>query len=418
MSRLFRQEVVDAKRGEWLGRIRVATPISHSLLAICALAVGAALVAFAILGHYTRRERASGTLVPVAGLIEVTSPAQAEITQILVQQGTSVRAGDSLIAISSERASASMGATASLISEQLKLQRARLAADLVDLEKLLRQQTAALDTRIGMSRSQIAQLDAQLAIQRQQAQNARAMLDKIQPLLAKGYISVLQMQQQESAALEAEAQMKALARLRIDIEQQLQTQQDQLKQLPLTTAAQYHDMERKRAEIDQALAQNEAQRETLLRAPQDGVISSIWVSPGQSVSTGQTMLALVPQGSRLQARLLVPTRAIGFVMPYDKVVLRYQAYPYQKFGLHGGHVTNVSRSPMTVTQISSALGLQVAEAMYRVDVQLDSQAIEAYGKQEALKPGMALDADILLDRRRLIEWAFEPLYGMRRQASL
>ncbi|MFZ0870192.1 MAG: hypothetical protein WAM90_05630 [Rhodanobacter sp.] len=52
------------------------------------------------------------------------------------------------------------------------------------------------------------------------------------------------------------------------------------------------------------------------------------------------------------------------------------------------------------------------EALYRVDVILASQTINTYGRKEALKPSMALDADLLLDDRRVIEWIFEPLYGM------
>lgn len=50
--------------------------------------------------------------------------------------------------------------------------------------------------------------------------------------------------------------------------------------------------------------------------------------------------------------------------------------------------------------------------MYRVEVQLAAQTIEAYGRPAALKAGMMLDADLLLDQRRMVEWIFEPLYGM------
>jgi membrane fusion protein len=117
-------------------------------------------------------------------------------------------------------------------------------------------------------------------------------------------------------------------------------------------------------------------------------------------------------GSPLQAELLVPSRAIGFVTRGTPVVLRYQAYPYQKFGLQMGHVKTVSGSVITPAEATVLLGLQITEAMYRVDVELDAQAIQAYGKSEGLKPGMVIDADLMLDRRRLIEWVFEPLFGM------
>ena len=54
-----------------------------------------------------------------------------------------------------------------------------------------------------------------------------------------------------------------------------------------------------------------------------------------------------------------------------------------------------------------------SEPVYRIVVQLDRQTVSAYGAEHALLPGMALEADILLERRRLVEWVFEPLYALR-----
>ncbi len=53
------------------------------------------------------------------------------------------------------------------------------------------------------------------------------------------------------------------------------------------------------------------------------------------------------------------------------------------------------------------------EPFYRITVKLARQAITAYGKPEALKPGMLLEADVLGEKRRLIEWVFEPLYSLK-----
>ena len=48
----------------------------------------------------------------------------------------------------------------------------------------------------------------------------------------------------------------------------------------------------------------------------------------------------------------------------------------------------------------------------RAGVTLDQQSVAAYGQAQALVPGMQLEADVLLDRRRLIEWLFEPVLGI------
>jgi membrane fusion protein len=95
------------------------------------------------------------------------------------------------------------------------------------------------------------------------------------------------------------------------------------------------------------------------------------------------------------------------------VVLRYQAYPYQKFGHQPGKVLQVSKTPLQASELS---GLPLAgaanEPLYRITVALEQQAVLAYGREQPLAAGMQLEADVLLDRRRLIEWIFEPLIGV------
>jgi membrane fusion protein len=111
--------------------------------------------------------------------------------------------------------------------------------------------------------------------------------------------------------------------------------------------------------------------------------------------------------------LLVPSRAIGFIEPGDRVLLRYQAFPYQKFGHQEGRVAAISRSALSAGELGGLIGsTQQGEPFYRVTVSLARQAIIAYGKPEALKPGMLVDADVLGERKALVEWIFEPLYSL------
>lgn len=208
--------------------------------------------------------------------------------------------------------------------------------------------------------------------------------------------------------------MQALTRLRVDLQRQRDGTRHQLQELPLTTAAKLDDLHRQLAQVAQSLAQNEADRASIFRAPTDGVVSAVLVKPGQSVTPGQAVVSLVPKGSALQAQLWVPSKAAGFVHAGTPVTLRFPAYAYQKFGGMRGTVSAVSRSALTPTELAAVLGQAAGpEALYRVDVALPAQSIVVYGHPESLKPGMAVDADLLLEERRMIEWIFEPLYGLR-----
>lgn len=409
---LFRKEVLDAQQREWLGAIIVAAPLSRWLLTGLALALATAILLFLTLGHYTRREAVTGQLIPTSGLLNLTAISAGTITHVWVHDGQSVHAGDPLIEISGEQDSATLGDTHALMAQQLDTQRNKLQADLHTQQLLSAQQAQALRDKVTLLHGQLDQIAGQLAIQRKQADSAEDLLKRIKPLGAKGYVSALQIQQQQSAVYEAEAQYKTLLRQQLDVRQQLDAANQQLAQLPLDVVTKRNDTERQLATVGQSIAQNEMQRAVILRAPRDGEISTVLLKEGQTATAGQSTLAILPAGSQLQAQLLVPSRAAGFIEPGSRVVLRYRAFPYQKFGQQYGKVADVSRSALTPSEVEALVGERSQEPLYRVQVSLDSQHVMAYGKPEAVKPGMAVDADILMERRTLLEWVFEPIYGI------
>jgi len=413
---LFRSEAIDAKRQSWTGAIRLATPVSHTVWT--ALVVATLLIVFAwlYLGHYTRRAQVSGSLVPEQGLLEMTARTAGTVADTRIKEGDYVHAGDPLIVLSGERSSESLGDTNAAVSLQLKMQASRLQADIADTQRISMSQSHQFVTEKRLLEGQLSQLDAQLKIQQRQTESYTRVLEKIRPLVSKGYVSALQLQDQEAQALNAEAQVRALTRQRFEVSQQLSTLTAQVEQNPLTVDGKINEIRRQLAQGEQALAQNEAERSTVLRAPADGTISSLVVKPGQTVTAGQVLLALVPSNAKLSAELLVPSSAIGFVHAGTKVSLHYQAFPYQKFGVQHGTVKQVSYSALKPAEVTALSGQQgPVESMYRVQVDLEKQDVLAYGRAVMLRPGMALDASLLLDQRRLFEWIFEPLYGMRRR---
>lgn len=412
-SLLFRQEAIEAQETPSLGTIRLATPVSHQVWTLAITSIAVAILAWLFVGQYARREHVAGSLVPQAGLLTLTARSAGSVTSVAVAEGAVVHAGEALLTVSDDRSSASMGDTSAVISTQLRQQQARLQVGLADTQHLADEQADDLRMQQRMLTDQVRQVDAQLAIEQRQVGDLSALLHRLQALGTKGYVSALDIQQQRTQELDAEGQVKSLARQRSESERQLKSVTDQLTQLPLTTAGKLNDLRNQLAQNQQSLAQSETDRATVVRAPKDGVVSSVLIQPGQTVAAGQSLLAVMPQGSLLQAQLLVPSSAIGFVHVGTPVVLHYQAFPYEKFGVQHGTVARISRSALTPSEITTLLGQQPPpEALYRVEVQLAAQSIEAYGKPVSLKPGMALDADLLLDRRRMIEWIFEPLYGM------
>lgn len=414
---LFRQEVLKARQGSWLGDIAIASPLARWVLLTLAAALGASVVLFLFFGHYTRRESVVGQLVPSGGLLGIAAPGPGTITRVLVREGDRVQAGEVLLEISSNQDDSALGDTHLLVGRQLQLQRQRLESDLATQRQLAAQQIDALQDKARLLEAQLAQVTDQVGLQKQQVAGAQALLERIRPLGAKGYVSALQIQQQEASVLEARTQYKTLIRQQLDARQALAAVRQQMTQLPLDGATRQNETERQLATVRQSIAQNEVQRAVLLRAPRDGTVSAVVAKPGQNVAAAQPLLSVLPTGSRLQALLLVPSRAIGFVEPGSRVVLRYEAFPYQKFGQQYGRIADISRSALSPAEVGVLVGQQAREPLYSVQVDLDRQSVPAYGNVEPLKAGMALQADILMERRSLIEWVFEPLYGIGRRLA-
>ena len=414
---LFRQEAVDASHRGALGSVTLHTPpYRWLLLGVVAVFVVSALLLLGC-GAYTARERALGELLPEQGVLNLVPPVSGTVTRIFVREGQAVERGAPLVAISSEIAT-ELGGTRTLVIAQLRQQREKLALDLAAQATLTAEGERDARTRAGMLGEQLRQMNEQVSQRQRQLTLARERLTKLQLLREQGYVSNSQLADQESTVLDAEVRARDAARQRLDIEQQLASVRLQLRESPVNASMKRHDIERGLADIDQQIAENEARRATILRAPSASTVAALLATPGRFVGAGETAAVLLPQGAKLIARLMVASRAIGFIREGERVVLRYQAYPYQKFGQQYGRVIEISRAALSPSEVTSLTGdASVREQHYRVVVALDRQDIDAYGRAEPLRPGMAVEADILLERRRLIEWVLDPLYAIGRRAA-
>lgn len=411
---LFRKEALEARRTQWLGTILLAQPLRLWALALCTALAATAVLLFLTLGSYTRRSRVIGQLVPTRGIATVLAPATGVISRLDVAEGARVKAGQSLGVLSIPRATVSGGDTLAALEVSLHLRQTSLESAEVAERQQLSAQAAGLVSQLTAARGELAQLEAEISTRKDQIHIARETLARLRKLQGSLYVSEIQIDQQESAALEQVGAMQALQRQAIIARRSIVQLQQALRELPGRRQALDASFQRDRATLAQEQVETQARGALAVAAPVEGIVATQIVKSGQAVVAGQPLLSVLPGDGRLEAELLVPSRAIGFIEPGDTVLLRYQAYPYQKFGHHQGKVARISRSALSSSELHSLVGnAQAGEPLYRVTVALARQAITAYGKPETLKPGMLLEADVLGEKRQLIEWVFEPLYSLQ-----
>lgn len=411
---LFRREVIDEHRSGWLGNIALAQPLKLRVFGYAAALIVAAVILFLVLGSYTRRTRVSGQLTSVQGAAIVIAPVTGVVGKIDSKEGGRVMSGQRIALLSVPRATPVGGDVSAALARGIQQREDSLRT----LERAEDDENATmrsgLQQQIMDARQERSQIDAEIATRQEQIAIARDTLERMERLRALSLVSDLQTKQQQSIILDGEAAVLGLHREQTRLSRSMADLDQQLQSLLPRRTARFAENARKLSELERERLQTAAQAEYLVTAPISGVISSLSVKSGQTVVAGQPMMTLLPGTGALEAELLVPSRAIGFIDPGDRVLLRYDSYPYQKFGHHRGRVARISRSALTPGELDTGESRSSkAESYYRVVVRLDRQTVTVYGREEALRPGMRMEADILGERRRLIEWVFEPLFAVR-----
>lgn len=420
---LFRPQVLAQRRAQSLGPVLLAPRASHRAFALLAAVAAAGLIALLFFADFTRKARVSGWLVPDKGLMQVYGPRSGVVTGLHVAEGVQVAKGEPLLTVSDELQSASLGATQAQITRRLAERRESVAEERRRQDELLEQQGRALSERVAALRAAESQIEREIALLKSRTAIAESAEALHRQLHRQGFISAQRLNAAEADKIDQRARQAALERDRLAIQRERAGVEAELRDLPLKAQSRIGDLERSISQLEQELAEAEARREIVVPAPQSGTVTAIQAVVGGHVGTDVPLLAIVPSNVQLEAHLYSPSRAIGFVRPGQPVLLRYQAYAYQRFGHYEGVVTTVSRSgvnpselPSRLAGLASVLGIQAgaaAEPLYRITVRLASQTVNIYGEPVALQPGMLVEADVLLEKRRLIQWVFDPLYSAR-----
>lgn len=413
---LFREAAIHAEKNKWLGSILLIRPTSYLFLTVWALIFAFTVIAFMVWGTYTKRSTVVGQLVPESGLVKVYAPQLGIIVEKKVVEGQQIQQGDVLFILSSERYSDGQGSIQASISAQHERQRLSLVDEIAKTRALQQDEQHALQSRLAGLHDELERLASQFISQQTRVQLSNEALKRYQGLLDNNYISKEQTQQKQEEWLEQSSRLESMERERVRMQREIAARQDELSSLRTKHQNQIAQIERSISAVDQQLTESEAKRRLVIRAPESGTATAVIANAGGTTEGSRPLVSIVPTGAQLQAHLYAPSRAVGFVRQGVPVRMRYQAYPYQKFGQAMGHVLSVSRTALSANEMYSmgnpSGNAQSSEPLYRITVALDKQSLLAYGQQQSLQAGMLLDADIMLETRRLYEWVLEPLYTL------
>lgn len=409
---LYRGQAIRHASDMQYGTVVLARNMAHTTLTALFAGIVMALIALLTFFSTTRKAQCSGLLIPMAGVLKIVPPQGGVVVANRVREGQKVKEGEVLFVLSGERSTASAEATQRTISRLLGQRRISFVFELKQSSVQAAQRIAAAERRLRDLGAEQVHLEKEIELQTRRVQLAEEAQQRYARLRDTYYISPAQFQEREADLLDQRQRLAELQRLRAASQRELASAAADRDDLSVQFKRDAAALERNAAEVAQDLAENEARREILVRAPRDGMVTAITGEPGQTVAAGTALATILPAGSALEAEIYAPSRAAGFIRPGMQVLLRYQAYPYQKFGQHSATVREVASTALRPDELHLPGGANGGEPLYRIRLQLDRQFVQAYGKAMPLKSGMLVDASIMLERRRLYEWVLEPLLSV------
>ncbi len=136
-------------------------------------------------------------------------------------------------------------------------------------------------------------------------------------------------------------------------------------------------------------------------APTDGYIDKLHIHTiGGIVTPAQQLIALTPIEKPLLIKAQVLNKDIGFIRAGMPVSIKIDAFDFQKYGILKGKVKSISKNSINDEQ----LGL-----IYEVYILPEQDTLLVEGKEQKITTGMTLNAEIEVNKRRIIEFFIYPL---------
>jgi membrane fusion protein len=409
---LFRPEALEFYQQEReYGHVGCLEPNSLKFLSWLLVTLVALLVLFVFRAGYTRKETVAGYLAPAVGSARIMVPQRGTISEVHIADDQVVNAGDVLLTVDTRQIAAGGLDVNAAILTTLSLQKNLLTAQIQAEQGRSDAEREHLASTIKNGESELTQLSSQIALQQEQIKISEKSVEVAKQMNVKGYLSLPELVKRQEDLLDAQKALSSLRQQYTARDTQLSATRYALSQLPVEVARRTEPLQSELSQVAQRLAETTGQKSYSIHAPISGRIASLQAKIGQIADPNTLQLEIIPLNSGLEAKLYVPTRAVGFIHSGQKVRLLYDAFPFQRFGVYSGEVISVSKSILSGEDVKGPVPL--SEPSYEVIAQLDRQDIDANGQRLPLKAGMLLKADILLEKRQLVRWLLDPILSVR-----
>ncbi|EJQ4759509.1 HlyD family secretion protein [Salmonella enterica] len=419
---MFRQEALDNRKMKWRGRAILLPGMPLWLTMLGSIAFITAFLTFVIAGTYSRRVNVSGEVTTWPRAVNIYSGVQGFIVRQFVHEGQSIKKGDPIYQIDVSKSTRS-----GVVTDN---QRRDIENQLVRVDNIISRLAESKKITLNTLEKQRLQYSDAFRLSsdiiRQAAEGIKIMknnMENYKNYQSKGLITQDQLTnqvalyyQQQNNLLSLSGQNEQNALQITSLESQIQTQAADFDN-------RIYQMELQRYELQKELVDTDVGGEIIIRALSDGKVDSLSVTVGQMVNAGDSLLQVIPENIENYYLIIwVPNDAVPYISAGDKVNIRYEAFPAEKFGQFSATVKTISRTPASTQEMLTYKGapqntLGISVPWYKVIVKPEKQIISYDGKSLPLENGMKAESTLFLEKRRIYQWMLSPFYDMKHSAT-
>jgi len=401
---LFRQEVIEFRRmqRDW-GRVVPLQPAATRMSVWLVVLAIAAAVGACFVTQYSRKATATGYLRAAIGSARIYAPQPGVINKVYVVEGQHVDAGQPLFTVATGQITASGQDVNATILASLNDHTTMLRAQIAVEQQRNEAERIRLDNQVQALQGQVAAISRQVALQNERIRLYEQIVSSGSVLAAKGLVSELDQKRREDAVLDQRRTLNSLIEQMVTRQSQLADARSNFDQLPFTHQEKVRTLTNDLAATAQRVAEVTGRRDYVVSAPIAGEVALLTASIGQQADPKRLQAQIEPADHHLLAEVFVPAQFIGLVQAGQPATIRYDTFPYLKFGTFKGTVAQVSHTAITPADNLMTL-LPLKDTAYRVTIRLQRADVVLNGKPIPLQPDMLLRADIILEKHSIADW--------------
>ena len=409
MQNLFRNQSITHATKRLGGEVLLIAPVSVWIVTVFLLVISASVITFLAISTFSRTETARGWLVPDAGIVRVTAMRPGIVSEILVSDGDQVEANQPIMIIRT-LISTEEGDVGEALNTALETQQIAASQQYQFTQEDIENQKLELAQRRSNAQAELTAIEAQIRSQVTRIGQGKEAAERAIENWREGLDTRREADDRADMVLQLEQQLSSLRRSQSSIVGEISVIDRQITSMGNKLKLAQAERDSELASLSERSTISQMNNQFVVVSPIAGTIETLAVQTGQSVASEHTLAVASPHGSTLVAELYVPSRSIGFLEIGQPVKVKYEAFSFQTFGAGAATVVDVSRTILDKDEITFPGGL-IQEPVFRVVAELERSTIKAYKRDIPLKNGMLLTADIVTDRRSLLEWLFDPLYA-------